>query len=446
MPNTDMRDDISAVLNSSSDCNDWPSSAQTLLETMGYRSERAPQTKSGNPQDLVESYPDTQSWQSFLDNTASFDILFQITGSEVNEETQQKLFETDYFDPTEMRSFLFAAVQLSGDSYPRGQYAAFTREVNKHLQPPTVVLFRTNSGSISLGFVPRRPNLKDDSRDVLGKRVSIIREIKPKTNEQHRAHLDILSELSLPERLHWMNANGKPLDFQGLLESWLAALDIDALNKRFYRELYSWFERTLNDKYVKFPTGQGEALRREQHIIRLITRLMFVWFIKEKGLVAEDLFIENQVQHLLKNYQRDKGDSYYRAILQNLFFATLNTEINARRFSKKIRDDHRNFSVYRYEKEIASPDNLLRHFSKTPFINGGLFDCLDSFDSTGSGGIRVDCFTDNARHRKDLFVPNNLFFGSIVNPGLVDLFSRYKFTVEENTPTEQEVALDPELL
>ncbi len=30
--------------------------------------------------------------------------------------------------------------------------------------------------------------------------------------------------------------------------------------------------------------------------------------------------------------------------------------------------------------------------------------------------------------------------------GLIELFSRYKFTVEENTPVEEEVALDPELL
>ena len=30
--------------------------------------------------------------------------------------------------------------------------------------------------------------------------------------------------------------------------------------------------------------------------------------------------------------------------------------------------------------------------------------------------------------------------------GLITLFNRYKFTVEENTPAEQEVALDPELL
>jgi len=31
-------------------------------------------------------------------------------------------------------------------------------------------------------------------------------------------------------------------------------------------------------------------------------------------------------------------------------------------------------------------------------------------------------------------------------PGLIDLFERYKFTVEENTPLEEEAALDPELL
>ena len=67
--------------------------------------------------------------------------------------------------------------------------------------------------------------------------------------------------------------------------------------------------------------------------MRLITRLMFVWFVKEKGLVAEDLFVENQVAKLLRDYDADGGDSYYRAVLQNLFFATLNTEISRRRFS-----------------------------------------------------------------------------------------------------------------
>jgi len=42
-----------------------------------------------------------------------------------------------------------------------------------------------------------------------------------------------------------------------------------------------------------------------------------------------------------------------------------------------------------------------------------------------------------------LTIPNRLFFD---DAGLFPLFNRYKFTVEENTPIEQEVALDPELL
>lgn len=30
--------------------------------------------------------------------------------------------------------------------------------------------------------------------------------------------------------------------------------------------------------------------------------------------------------------------------------------------------------------------------------------------------------------------------------GLIEILSRYKFTIEENTPLEEEIALDPELL
>ena len=151
----------------------------------------------------------------------------------------------------------------------------------------------------------------------------------------------------------------------------------------------------------------------------------------------------------MQDYDADAGDSYYRAVLQNLFFATLNTEISERGFSAERDSTHRVFSRYRYGKEIADPDGLLALFAKTPFINGGLFDCLDSEESTGRGGYRIDCFTDNVRQRSGYSIPNRLFFGQDANganPGLITLFNRYKFTVEENTPAEREVALDPELL
>ena len=308
---------------------------------------------------------------------------------------------------------------------------------------PTVVLFKTSSNLFSLAFVERRPHKRDPSRDVLG-RVSLVREIN--TREPHRAHLDILDDLSLDKRIQWINTKGKGQNFDGLLSAWLDALDTEELNQKFYRQLFTWFERAVEK--AEFPTQENHFSYSEEHIIRLITRLLFIWFIKEKGLVAPGLFDEEQVKHYLKNYNRDKGDSYYRVILQNLFFATLNTPIEKRSFSKLDRSTHRDFFHYRYQDEIADVDGLLDLFSQTPFINGGLFECLDSFENYTAGGYRIDYFTDNVndsskREYRTVSVPNHLFFD---DDGLITLFDRYKFTIEERTPIEQEVALDPELL
>ena len=175
--------------------------------------------------------------------------------------------------------------------------------------------------------------------------------------------------------------------------------------------------------------------------------MMFIWFIKEKKLVADQLFSESQISPLLANYNADKGDTYYRAILQNLFFATLNTEIKDRRFSNRNNDDHRNPNLFRYKDLMRNSDAIVELMNQTPFINGGLFDCLDDFEGVQKGGKRIDCFTDNPSQRKELSVPNFLFFAEgIERPGLLTIFEKFKFTVEENTPVEQEVALDPELL
>ena len=117
--------------------------------------------------------------------------------------------------------------------------------------------------------------------------------------------------------------------------------------------------------------------------------------------------------------------------------------MSKRRFSEQNRDDYREPSLYRYRSEMVDADAVTKLFAETPFINGGLFDCLDDFKGVRAGGSRVDCFSDNPRHKTLLSIPNRLFFDE---NGLLSLFERYKFTVEENTPAEQEVALDPELL
>ena len=427
---------------------DFPTRAAALLAEMGYRSTRTLLGQSGDVGAFLERFPatnpNTQSEQAFRDNAKSAWLLFQLTDTEIERSAQGILFDFDSFAESNAKSFLFIAVELEGDAYPRGRYAAFTREINKRLSQPAVVLFRTTGNLLTLAFVHRREHKHDPDRDVLGS-VSLVREIDPLS--PHRAHLDILADLSLAERLAWMQTRGKPISFDGLLAAWLDALDTEELNRRFYRELSDWFGRAVEE--ATFPTDQAITLQPEEHLIRLITRLLFVWFMKEKGLVAGDLFVEARVNDLLKGYDRESGDaSYYRAVLQNLFFATLNTEMDKRGFSRAQNATHRNFSLYRYEREIAEPDKLLALFAQTPFINGGLFDCLDSEAATTDGGYRIDCFTDNVTNPRSndygiLSIPNRLFFDE---GGLIPLFERYKFTVEENTPVEQEVALDPELL
>ena len=61
---------------------------------------------------------------------------------------------------------------------------------------------------------------------------------------------------------------------------------IEVLTKDFYDELFKWYETAIK-VFVPYPKNDA---KREEHIIRLITRLMFVWFVKQKKLIPDDLF------------------------------------------------------------------------------------------------------------------------------------------------------------
>ena len=248
----------------------------------------------------------------------------------------------------------------------------------------------------------------------------------------HRAHLDILAELSLDSLIQTEEVHS----FDTLHEAWEGVLNTEALNRKFYGELHTWYQWAVAE--CRFPDNTMQL-----QVIRLITRLLFIWFLKEKKLVPEELFEEEPAANALNRFSPETSD-YYQAVLQNLFFATLNTPISERAFSPRNYQGHRDASKYRYEDLLNNPEAFLEHLKQVPFVNGGLFDCLDTFEGTRAGGTRVDCFTDDINARRKLHVPAKLFFDK--KAGLFPLFAHYKFTVEENTPIEQEVALDPELL
>jgi len=194
----------------------------------------------------------------------------------------------------------------------------------------------------------------------------------------------------------------------------------------------------------------------ERQIMRLITRLLFIWFIKQKNFVPDYLFDRQKIEKILKNFDPNSktNGNYYNAILQNLFFATLNQEIEKRNFTDKNAKKRQEKNLFRYSDMFDIPkEEVLKLFEKIPFLNGGLFECLDKevnrSENKDNPKYHIDGFSNNdtivkGKYTQRAFVPNAVFFDQ--ENGLFQILQRYNFTVEENTADDIQVALDPELL
>ena len=248
------------------------------------------------------------------------------------------------------------------------------------------------------------------------------------------------------------------------------AFSVEVLTKQFYDELFNWYEWACGN--VTFPIGDttkdknGEfnvkqtTENNKLNLIRLITRLMFVWFIKQKDLIPSWIFDEAELDKVLTNFRpySNEDGNYYNAVLQNLFFATLNKKIEERAFaddksvSKNKQFGVKNFYRDNKEKSFFKENNaqIIERFKTVPFLNGGLFECLDKLVDDKENTKNIEVFTDGFSREPDwmAFIPNYLFWQKDdgEHEGLIHLLNRYNFTVEENSPSDVQVALDPELL
>jgi len=240
------------------------------------------------------------------------------------------------------------------------------------------------------------------------------------------------------------------------------AFSVEPVTKEFYNEIQHWYFWAL-DK-ISFPKSgkkhNDNILDEDLNLIRLLTRLIFVWFLKEKNLISEFIFDENELREILKDFNKNtKSHYYYNAILQNLFFATLNNLPEERGFAlnENFFKNKKTFDIktlYRYEWMFKIETNeVIDKFKKIPFLNGGLFECLDDEN------IYIDGFSRNEKKRAK--IPDYLFFqdeeitvdlskyGLSRNAkvrGLINILKYYNFTIDENSFIDQEIALDPELL
>ncbi len=469
----ELREEIRATLQSF-ESKALHDAALSLLNTLGYRSDKTIEIPGSNPQAflelLAEHNPDVEidKEKALFDDWLKADILFQLTDEELSHETT--LFKNDSVNAGLLQSYLFFAIELKQRDYARGKLTAIARQLNR-VFPMPVMVFIKHRDLLSIAVINRRINKRDAEKDVLGK-VTIIRDIS--LNNPHRGHLDILQSFALPT----LAARTTIHNFDTLHAAWEEIFNVELLNERFYKELFKWYFWALPN--VRFPDdmkpkGLSEAeeadwyeKQRATGLIRLLTRLIFCWFLKEKGLIPGTLFDKQKLAGILKSLDDDKP-TYHQAILQNLFFATLNQRMNARgetyrKFAKdegflKNRNTYGIDNLYRYESLFKDPEAALKEFEDIPFLNGGLFECLDRTDDKGKK-IYVDGFSRNQKKRPH--IPNRFFFGEgevdvgavtgekrrgmQTARGLIDILSNYKFTIVENTPIDQEIALDPELL
>ncbi len=450
--------------------------ATHFFSALGYRSDDYVEDFSHDPRAFIAELPNSERLNQLqrVDDWRRCAFLFQIQDHEVRllgadsagHGQTASLIHARYARKA-IEYFVFLAIELTGENWSRTELAAITREINRPFEMPAIVLFKYGQ-YVSLAVIDRRLHLRDATQEVMNRRITVIKDVR--YADPHRAHLDILAGLAF-ENLGERHA---PTNFRELYNAWIAALSIQILNKRFFVEIRNWFYWAR--VCVKFPDGAQKDIenRDSEALLRLLTRLVFCWFLTEKKLIPGALFSERTVEKLLRDWQidaceKDTQSRYYKAILQNLFFATLNTPVAERKFRTvhnfKGRNQHygdqRYFRHVNLFHETAQVEAL---YQTIPFLNGGLFEMLDEIPGRDDPDItqekRVDGFSDVPG--KQPLVPDFLFFGNErpvseiagllgeANPpkvrGLFRIFRDYKFTIEENTPFEEDIALDPELL
>lgn len=364
----------------------------------------------------------------------------------------------------------------------RSQLADITRAFSRTFKhTPIIIVFKY--GNYIAFANSERTQFKQTFLDgeKIGK-VSLLRDID--FINVHSGHERILNNLSI-------NRSGKNAitNFTTLYRYWQEVLSVSILNKTFYNELSNWYFWAI--KEVQFPNEPfqidfdslekyDEAVKEHKgkNVIRLLTRILFIWFIKEKGLIPEEIFDEKEIaNNYIDGFTPQKpegmfangkhGSKYYRAILQNLFFATLNQQKGKREF--RTDGKHLNATqLMRYKSYLKNPKKFIQLMEETvPFMNGGLFECLDKPhpEAKGPKGGDLIIYNDGFSDREDnnLVVPDFLFFDAdeevdlskdygntkfenSKTRGLIAILKSYKFTITENTPIDEDVALDPELL
>ncbi len=184
---------------------------------------------------------------------------------------------------------------------------------------------------------------------------------------------------------------------------------VEVVNNEFYKEIARLYDELIGtDKISRQLIYTTTGDESHEFAVRLIGRIIFCWFLREKKSMSGVPLIPTQI---LSRHAADQP-KYYLSVLAPLFFEVLNKPLQSR--------------VENFRKD---------GYEKIPYLNGGLFnnDEIDRyrFDNqlqmTNVGPSYAD-------------VPNSWLHQ------LFDLLERFNFTVDENTSFDTDLSIDPEML
>ncbi len=195
---------------------------------------------------------------------------------------------------------------------------------------------------------------------------------------------------------------------------------VEALNKDFfktYKAHYEKFAKHLADENnpfrAKLIDAEKETKDKEEKPIRdfvkkLLGRIVFLQFLEKKGWMGCDANTQDWtggnprfMYQLFEDFSLP--ERFHSQCLTKLFFETLNT--------KRPND------VF----EVKGLNGKLNG-SRVPYLNGGLFE------------------PEKNKATLDIDFPADFF------KELLEFFDQYNFTIDENSPDDHEVGIDPEML
>lgn len=208
----------------------------------------------------------------------------------------------------------------------------------------------------------------------------------------------------------YLIAKGKVNSLEELTERF----SVEVVNKQFYNEIALCYSKLVggerDGKKYERQLGLYSVVDQKKYAefaVRLIGRLTFCWFLREKkSKNGIPLIPEKYITIDTINQQ----DNYYHKILEPLFFELLNTH------QRKRKDKYRT-----------------EEYKQIPYLNGGLF-------SPHSDDLyKYDNVTQYGRYGL-VNIPNQWFIE------FYNVLNQYNFTVDENTSYDIELSIDPEML